>query len=83
MSAFGRVIGGLHLFAKRDEVADWTGAQLRRLWVRYLLAGHCTGIDATWRLRAALGLTRKTAPVSSVGSSFTLGKGIQPGDIAA
>jgi 7,8-dihydropterin-6-yl-methyl-4-(beta-D-ribofuranosyl)aminobenzene 5'-phosphate synthase len=77
------VIGGLHLFAKSDEVVDWTGAQLRRLGVRYLLAGHCTGIEATWRLRTALGLSRKTAPVSSVGSSFTLGKGIEPGDIAA
>jgi 7,8-dihydropterin-6-yl-methyl-4-(beta-D-ribofuranosyl)aminobenzene 5'-phosphate synthase len=77
------VIGGLHLFAKSDEVVDWTGAQLRRLGVRYLLAGHCTGIEATWRLRTALGLTRKSAPVSSVGSSFTLGTGIQPGDIAA
>ena len=77
------VIGGLHLFAKSDEVVDWTGAQLRRLGVKYLLAGHCTGIEATWRLRAALGLTRKTAPVSSVGSSFTLGKGITAGAIAA
>lgn len=77
------VIGGLHLFAKSDEVVDWTGAQLRRLGVKYLLAGHCTGIEATWRLRTALGLTRKTAPVSSVGSSFTLGKGIQAGRIAA
>jgi 7,8-dihydropterin-6-yl-methyl-4-(beta-D-ribofuranosyl)aminobenzene 5'-phosphate synthase len=76
------VIGGLHLFAKSDEVIDWTGAQLRRLGVKYLLAGHCTGIEATWRLRTDLGLTRKTAPVSSVGSSFTLGKGIQAGDIA-
>ena len=76
------VIGGLHLFAKSDEVVDWTGAQLRRLGVRYLLAGHCTGIEATMRLRMALGLNRKTAPVSSVGSTFTLGKGIQPGDIA-
>jgi len=76
------VIGGLHLFAKSDAVVDWTGAQLRRLGVRYLLAGHCTGIEATWRLRTALGLTRKTAPVSSVGSSFTLGSGIQAGDIA-
>lgn len=77
------VIGGLHLFAKSDDVVDWTGAQLRRLGVKYLLAGHCTGIEATMRLRAALGLTRKTAPVSSVGSSFTLGQGIQPGEIAA
>ncbi len=76
------VIGGLHLFAKPDATVDWTGAQLRRLGVRYLLAGHCTGIEATWRLRAALGLTRKTAPVSSVGSSFTLGSGIHAGNIA-
>jgi len=77
------VIGGLHLFAKSNEVVDWTGAQLRRLGVKYLLAGHCTGIEATWRLRGDLGLSRRTAPISSVGSSFTLGKGIQPGDIAA
>jgi 7,8-dihydropterin-6-yl-methyl-4-(beta-D-ribofuranosyl)aminobenzene 5'-phosphate synthase len=77
------VIGGLHLFAKSDDVVDWTGAQLRRLGVKYLLAGHCTGIEATWRLRKAIGLTRETAPVSSVGSSFTLGKGIQPGELAA
>jgi 7,8-dihydropterin-6-yl-methyl-4-(beta-D-ribofuranosyl)aminobenzene 5'-phosphate synthase len=48
------VIGGLHLFAKSDKVVDWTGAQLRRLGVRYLLAGHCTGIEATLRLRTAL-----------------------------
>jgi 7,8-dihydropterin-6-yl-methyl-4-(beta-D-ribofuranosyl)aminobenzene 5'-phosphate synthase len=77
------VIGGLHLFAKSDDVVDWTGEQLRRLGVKFMLAGHCTGIEATMRLRTAIGLTRKTAPVSSVGSSFTLGKGIQPGDIAA
>jgi 7,8-dihydropterin-6-yl-methyl-4-(beta-D-ribofuranosyl)aminobenzene 5'-phosphate synthase len=77
------VIGGLHLFAKGDDVVDWTAAQLRRLGVKYLLAGHCTGIEATWRLRTVLGLTRRTAPVSSVGSSFTLGKGIDPGELAA
>jgi 7,8-dihydropterin-6-yl-methyl-4-(beta-D-ribofuranosyl)aminobenzene 5'-phosphate synthase len=77
------VIGGLHLFAKSDATVDWTGAQLKRLGVRYLLAGHCTGIEATFRLRAAIGLDRHTAPVSSVGSSFTLGKGIDPGELAA
>ena len=77
------VIGGLHLFAKSDEVVDWTGAQLKRLGVRYLLAGHCTGIEATMRLRRVLGLDRHTAPVSSVGSSFTLHKGIYAGALAA
>jgi len=76
------IVGGLHLFAKSDKVVDWTGAQLRRFGVRYLLAGHCTGIEATMRLRRDLGLTRATAPVSSVGSSFSLDKGISAGDIA-
>jgi 7,8-dihydropterin-6-yl-methyl-4-(beta-D-ribofuranosyl)aminobenzene 5'-phosphate synthase len=77
------VVGGLHLFAKSDEVVDWTAAQLLKLGVKYLLAGHCTGIEATLRLRAGLGLTRKTAPVSSVGSSFSLDKGVDPGELAA
>jgi len=77
------VIGGLHLFAKTDDVVDWTGAQLKRLGVKYLLAGHCTGIEATMRLRQVIGLNRHTAPVSSVGSSFTLHKGIFPGKLAA
>ena len=77
------VIGGLHLFAKSDQVVDWTGTQLGHMGVKYLLAGHCTGIEATMRLRRVLGLTRHTAPVSSVGSSFTLHKGIYPGKLAA
>ncbi|HEY0340739.1 MAG TPA: MBL fold metallo-hydrolase, partial [Steroidobacteraceae bacterium] len=77
------VIGGLHLFAKSDTVVDWTGTQLKRMGVKYLLAGHCTGIEATMRLRQALGLNRHTAPVSSVGSSFTLHKGIDPRSLAA
>jgi 7,8-dihydropterin-6-yl-methyl-4-(beta-D-ribofuranosyl)aminobenzene 5'-phosphate synthase len=77
------VIGGLHLFAKTDDVVDWTGAQLKRVGVKYLLAGHCTGIEATMRLRQVIGLNRHTAPVSSVGSSFTLHKGIYPGKLAA
>jgi 7,8-dihydropterin-6-yl-methyl-4-(beta-D-ribofuranosyl)aminobenzene 5'-phosphate synthase len=77
------VMGGLHLFNQPDSVVDWTGAQLKALGVKYLLAGHCTGIEATLRLRADLGLTRKTAPVSAVGSSFILGQGIFPGQLAA
>jgi 7,8-dihydropterin-6-yl-methyl-4-(beta-D-ribofuranosyl)aminobenzene 5'-phosphate synthase len=77
------VIGGLHLFAKTDDVVDWTGAQLKHFGVKYLLAGHCTGIEATMRLRQVIGLNRHTAPVSSVGSSFTLHEGIYPGKLAA
>jgi 7,8-dihydropterin-6-yl-methyl-4-(beta-D-ribofuranosyl)aminobenzene 5'-phosphate synthase len=47
--------------------------------VRYLLAGHCTGIEATMRLRALAGLTRTTAAYGAVASNFTLGKGINAG----
>lgn len=76
------VIGGLHLFAKPAAVVDWTGRKLRDLGLRYLLAGHCTGVEATFQLRRSAGLTRDRSPVSAVGSSFTLGQGIAAGAIA-
>jgi len=72
------VVGGLHLFAASDQTLAWTGAKLRSYRIANLLAGHCTGIEATYRLRESTGLTRKTAVVSAVGSSFTLGPGIDP-----
>ncbi len=76
------VIGGLHIFAASDEVLAWTGEKLKAAGVRYLLAGHCTGLEATWRLRQALGLSRKTAAYGAVGATFTLGEGIDPKAIA-
>ena len=72
------VIGGLHTFDASDETLAWTARQLKGFGVRYLLAGHCTGIEATYRLRQDLGLARETAVVAAVGSSFTLGEGIDP-----
>jgi 7,8-dihydropterin-6-yl-methyl-4-(beta-D-ribofuranosyl)aminobenzene 5'-phosphate synthase len=69
------IMGGLHLFSASDQTLAWTGAKLKGYGVQSLLAGHCTGIEATFRLRDSLGLTRKTAVVSAVGSSFTLGIG--------
>jgi 7,8-dihydropterin-6-yl-methyl-4-(beta-D-ribofuranosyl)aminobenzene 5'-phosphate synthase len=72
------VVGGLHLFSASDEVLAWTGKSLQHYKVQYLLAGHCTGLEATYRLRQSLGLNRKTAVVSVVGSSYTLGSGIDP-----
>jgi 7,8-dihydropterin-6-yl-methyl-4-(beta-D-ribofuranosyl)aminobenzene 5'-phosphate synthase len=72
------LVGGLHLFAASDQTLAWTGAKLKSYEVQSLLAGHCTGIEATYRLRESLGLTRRTAVVSTVGSSFTLGQGINP-----
>jgi 7,8-dihydropterin-6-yl-methyl-4-(beta-D-ribofuranosyl)aminobenzene 5'-phosphate synthase len=76
------VIGGLHLFAASDEVLAWTGAKLKAYEMQSLLAGHCTGIEAAYRLRQLAGLTRKTAVVSAVGSSFTLSKGFDPRRLA-
>lgn len=74
------VVGGLHLFAKPDAVLAQTATRLKG--VRYLLAAHCTGIEATFKLRKLLDLDSRTAVVAAVGSSFTLGKGIDAGDIA-
>lgn len=72
------VIGGLHLFLANDSTLAWTAAKLREFGLAYLLAAHCTGIEATFRLRELAGLNRQTAVVSAVGSSFILGKGIDP-----
>ncbi|MCA1605851.1 MAG: MBL fold metallo-hydrolase [Acidobacteria bacterium] len=69
-------IGGFHLFAANDDTLDWTGNKLKEFGLRYLLGAHCTGIEAVYRLRTMLGLTRNTAVVGAVGSSFTLGTGI-------
>jgi 7,8-dihydropterin-6-yl-methyl-4-(beta-D-ribofuranosyl)aminobenzene 5'-phosphate synthase len=72
------VIGGLHLFAATDAQVAWTAGKLREFGLAYLLGAHCTGIEATYRLRELVGLTRKTAVVGAVGASFTLGKGLDP-----
>jgi 7,8-dihydropterin-6-yl-methyl-4-(beta-D-ribofuranosyl)aminobenzene 5'-phosphate synthase len=76
------IVGGLHLFAASDEVVDWTASKLREFQVANLLAAHCTGIEATFRLRQQLGLNRKTAVVATVGSSFSLDSGIEVGALA-
>jgi 7,8-dihydropterin-6-yl-methyl-4-(beta-D-ribofuranosyl)aminobenzene 5'-phosphate synthase len=76
------VVGGVHLFAATEQTILWTGARLKGLGIKNILAGHCTGIEATYLLRKATNLSRKTAVVSAVGSSFTLGRGIAPGALA-
>ena len=76
------MVGGLHTYAASDEALAWTGEKLKAAGLRYLLAGHCTGIEAAFRLRTLAGLDRKTAVVSAVGSSYTLGVGIDPRAVA-
>jgi 7,8-dihydropterin-6-yl-methyl-4-(beta-D-ribofuranosyl)aminobenzene 5'-phosphate synthase len=76
------VIGGLHLFPASDEQLDWTGDEFKQFKVANLLGAHCTGIEAVYRLRQRAGLTRHTAVVGAVGSTFTLENGIAAGALA-
>jgi 7,8-dihydropterin-6-yl-methyl-4-(beta-D-ribofuranosyl)aminobenzene 5'-phosphate synthase len=76
------VVGGAHLFALSDERLDWTADRLRAFGLFHLLGAHCTGLEAVYRLRARAALTRATAVVAAVGSSFELGKGIDPLNLA-
>lgn len=77
------LVGGLHLFNASNDRVAWTARKLKAIGVRHLLAGHCTGIEATYALRRELDLNRQTAVVSAVGSSYELGRGISAGQIAA
>lgn len=72
------VVGGLHLFPAADAQLAWTATKLHEFGLSHLLGAHCTGIEATYRLRELIGLTRKTAVVGAVGASFTLGQGLEP-----
>ena len=76
------VVGGLHLFAATDKQLDWTGDELKQFHVTNLLGAHCTGIEAVYRLRDRAGLSRKSAVVATVGSTFVLGQGIHTGPLA-
>jgi 7,8-dihydropterin-6-yl-methyl-4-(beta-D-ribofuranosyl)aminobenzene 5'-phosphate synthase len=76
------LLGGLHLFNANDQTLQWTGEKLKEAGLANLLGGHCTGIEAVYRLRELTGLDRKTAVVSAVGSSFSIDKGIDPLNLA-
>jgi 7,8-dihydropterin-6-yl-methyl-4-(beta-D-ribofuranosyl)aminobenzene 5'-phosphate synthase len=82
MRSVHAIIGGLHLFPASDEQLDWTGDEFKQFKVANLLGAHCTGIEAVYRLRQRAGLTRKSAVVGTVGSTFTLDKGIVAGVLA-
>jgi len=76
------IIGGLHLFAASDKQLNWTGDEFKQFKVANLLGAHCTGIEAVYSLRQRAGLTRRTAVVGAVGSTFSLDKGIVAGALA-
>lgn len=76
------LMGGMHLFGADDETLEWTADRLRKIGLRNLMAGHCTGIEPLMQLRTGLNLDRSTAVVGAVGSKFVLGEGIYPTSIA-
>ena len=69
-------IGGFHLFGASDETLAWTAGKMKAFGVQHLLGAHCTGIEAVFRLRQLVGLTRATAVVAGVGATYTHGTGI-------
>jgi len=73
------VLGGFHLLNATDEQLAWTGSKLVEFGVEHVFGAHCTGINAVEQLRRAGNYGRKTAVVGTVGATFTLGEGIQPG----
>jgi 7,8-dihydropterin-6-yl-methyl-4-(beta-D-ribofuranosyl)aminobenzene 5'-phosphate synthase len=73
------VLGGFHLLSLTDEKVGWTGAKMREFGVEHVQGSHCTGINAVQLLRDSAKLGRDTSVVGTVGSTFILGKGIQPG----
>ena len=84
IAAFSTLAAGPTL-AKAQTVAasaDKPGDKLKEFKVANLLGAHCTGTEAVCHLRERIGLTRKSAVVGSVGSTFTLAEGIHPGVLA-
>ena len=81
----GRVhalIGGIHLFAAKEETLKWTAGMLKSFGVDNLIGAHCTGVETVYRFRQDLGLDRTHAVVGAVGAKFELGSGIDPRNIA-
>lgn len=78
MAPIHAALGGFHLFRATDAHLAWTAERLRGVGLQNLVGAHCTGIEAVFRLREEVGLSRETAVVGAVGASFTLGEGIDP-----
>ncbi len=70
------LIGGIHLLTSDEKALTWTAGKFREFGVAHLFAAHCTGLEATYRLRTLAGLARETAVVAAVGATFDLTRGI-------
>jgi 7,8-dihydropterin-6-yl-methyl-4-(beta-D-ribofuranosyl)aminobenzene 5'-phosphate synthase len=75
-------VGGFHLYQASDETLSWTAGKLKEFGLQKFLGAHCTGIEAVYRLRALIGMTRGSANVGAIGGGFRLDTGLDPGPIA-
>ncbi len=73
------VIGGIHLLDTPDEQVAWTAGKLKDAGIQYFIGAHCTGINATYKIRELTGLTKTTCLVGAVGMTFDLDHGITTG----
>ncbi len=48
------LIGGFHLYEASEATLAWTAQNLREFGVEQFLGAHCTGIEATYKLRQLL-----------------------------
>jgi 7,8-dihydropterin-6-yl-methyl-4-(beta-D-ribofuranosyl)aminobenzene 5'-phosphate synthase len=76
------VLGGMHLFAAKEESLNWTAGKLKELGVAQIMGAHCTGLQPVYYFRDRLGLERSACLVGAVGSTFDLKKGLAVGNIA-
>jgi 7,8-dihydropterin-6-yl-methyl-4-(beta-D-ribofuranosyl)aminobenzene 5'-phosphate synthase len=75
-------IGGFHLLNATDDQMKWTAEHLKQAGMQYFVGAHCTGINAVYEIRQLCGMNRNECTVGSVGSSFDLSTGIEPGMLA-
>lgn len=76
------VLGGLHLFAAKEEALNWTANKLKELGVAQIMGAHCTGLQPVYFFRDRLALNRSACLVGAVGATFDLQKGLAVGNIA-
>ncbi len=76
------LLGGLHLYAAKEETLAWTAGKLKEFGVQQIMGAHCTGIQPVYYFRDRLKLEPKACEVATVGATFELGQGINTGPIA-
>ena len=74
------LIGGFHLFNATDQQLDWTADKFKGWGVSYLVGAHCTGIEAVYRIRQRLNLSRQSGSSWRGRRNFRFGRGHPTGE---